>query len=372
MNSIFTSIYLFIFLAVLGILYRRYDDKLIEDSDINNNEAIKKYLLNGTSLGASSKPILWIHVPYEYNSRKWENFYSRSSFDLNQPYMYLTARSVIRQCKDDFTIVIIDDNSFEKLLPNWNINMKVISDPILYYIRKLGLMKLLHEYGGMLCPISFVCLKSLKTLYDTGCQATGMFVTEVINRNITATVNEFTASIDFCGCKKGNKTIKELVNFIERIISNDTTAEIKFTGDFSRWCMSRVLKKQMQLIDGTYTGTKTSSNHPILIENLLSSEFIELNKLAYGIYIMHDELKKRSRYNWFLKLSQQEVLESNTIIGKYILITNAPDSHKAPESQTHYNVENKKWIGFWTTPLFKKLYGLKPMFLGDNIPRENI
>jgi hypothetical protein len=75
-------------------------------------EAIQEYLLDGDTLGKSKKPILWLHVPYEYNSRNWLSFGSRSSFDLNQPYLYLTVRSIIKQCQGSFTICIIDDTHF--------------------------------------------------------------------------------------------------------------------------------------------------------------------------------------------------------------------------------------------------------------------
>ena len=87
MKSISRLLILFFILLVLGILYRRYEDKRErqESSDIYEN--IQQYLLDDDTLGKSKKPILWIHVPYEYNSRQWLSFGSRSSFNLNQPYL---------------------------------------------------------------------------------------------------------------------------------------------------------------------------------------------------------------------------------------------------------------------------------------------
>ena len=76
-----------------------------------------QYLLDDDTLGKSKKPILWIHVPYEYNSRNWLSFGSRSAFDLNQPYLYLTVKTIIKNCDESFKIVMIDDGSFEKLIP---------------------------------------------------------------------------------------------------------------------------------------------------------------------------------------------------------------------------------------------------------------
>ena len=152
---------LFFILIVVGFFYKQYSDKLQKEESGDVYESIQKYLLDDTTLGKSKKPILWVHVPYEYNSRNWLSFGSRSSFELNQPYLYLTMRSIIRQCDKSFTICIIDDASFKKLIPGWNINMTTISDPILSKMRMLGIAKLLYIYGGMLCPLSFVCLKDL-------------------------------------------------------------------------------------------------------------------------------------------------------------------------------------------------------------------
>ena len=138
MKNSFTNLFiLFFVLIVLGFLYRRYEDKLNRENNGDIYEAIQQYLLDGNTLGKSKKPILWIHIPYEYNSRNWLSFGSRNSFDLNQPYLYLTVKSIINHCNNSFTICIIDDNSFQKLIPGWNINMTTISDPILSNMRIL-------------------------------------------------------------------------------------------------------------------------------------------------------------------------------------------------------------------------------------------
>jgi hypothetical protein len=159
--SITNYITLVVILIILGIFYKLFEDKRKSEENKDNYETVQKYLLDDVTLAKSKKPILWIHVPYEYNSRKWLSFGSRSSFDLNQPYLYLTVRSIINHCDNSFTICIIDDNSFKKLLDDWNINMTTVSDPILSNIRKLGMMKLLYKYGGLMCPISFLCIKNL-------------------------------------------------------------------------------------------------------------------------------------------------------------------------------------------------------------------
>lgn len=364
-------IILFLILIVLGFLYKRYTDKIEREEKSDTYEAIQRYLLDGPTLGKSKKPILWIHVPYEYNSRKWLSFGSRSSFDLNQPYLYLTMRSIIRQCDKSFTICIIDDESFRKLIPGWNINMTSISDPILSNMRTLGIAKLIYIYGGLLCPLPFVCMKDLRGLYEDGTRGGKMFVCETINRNATSSEVDFSPSLSFYGAKKECPLMMELCHFIETTISNDYTAESVFLGEFSKWCMRHVQLGHFKVIDGTQIGTKTIEGKQIVIDDLISNDYLQIYPETYGILIPADEILKRHKFEWFARLSEKQVLQSDTIIGNYLLLAVAPGQPgilEPLEPAMNKEVENE-FVGFWKTPNMPGLYGLKPNLLGDNMQR---
>jgi hypothetical protein len=364
MKSITNLIILFVILIALVFLYRRFEDKRLREENNNNNNEIQKYLLNSETLGKSTKPILWIHVPYEYNSRQWLSFGSRSTFDLNQPYLYLTARSIIRQCDQSFTICIIDDKSFEKLIPEWNIDMSKISSPIVNNVRTLGLMKLIYIYGGMVCPISFLCMRDLFSLYEKGTINNQMFVCETVDRNITATEFNFYPNIMFCGANKECPIVMELCNYIAEVMSKDSTAESVFLGDFNTWLNKKANSNQIMLIDGREIGTKTMDDTPILLDHLMSNYYLDIYPNTYGIFIPSARLLNRIKFEWFARLSERQVLESNTIIGNYILLY----SGKKEEEGVLEPLQVKQdWVGFWKTPLYPGLYGLKPNFLGDNL-----
>jgi hypothetical protein len=370
---IMNYVILFAILAVLAILYRRFEDKRIREENKDNYHAIQKYLLDDVTLGKSKKPILWIHVPYEYNSRQWLSFGSRSSFDLNQPYLYLTVKSIINMCDDSFTICIIDDNAFQRLIPDWNINMNIVSDPILANIRTLGLMKLLYIYGGLMCPISFVCLKDLIGLYNKGTRGDRMFLCETADRNITSTDYNYYANLKFCGAPKECETIRELCDFIQRVISRDYTAQSVFLGDFNRWCNKRIQTGKINIIDGVEIGTKNIDESPILLDHLMSNYYLDLYKGTYGIYIPDDEILKRNKYEWFARLSAKQVLQSNTIIGNYLLLTNSPDGQTGilePLAPSQNKQTKNEFVGFWRVPSQAPYYGLKPNFLGDNLQKK--
>jgi hypothetical protein len=367
----FTNLFiLFFILIVLGVLYKRFEDKRIKEEEGDTYESIQKYLLDGTTLGESKKPILWIHVPYEYNSRHWLSFGSRSSLELNQPYLYLTVRSIIKQCDESFTICIIDDTSFKRLLPDWNINMTSISDPILSNMRLLGMMKLLYRYGGMFCPLSFVCMKNLNELYIKGTRGEKMFVCEVVDRNVTSTDVDFFPNLSFCGAPKECETTRELCNFIQRVSSHDYTADVKFLGEYDKWCMQRIESGRINLIDGVEIGTKTIDEKQIIIDDLMSNNYLDLYQGTYGILIPADEILSRRKFEWFARLSPKQVMESDTIIGNYILLSMSPEQGilEPLEPLTNKVIQNK-FVGFWKTPNYPGLYGLKPNFLGDNLSK---
>ena len=241
-------IILFVILISLGILYQKYLEKQSRHINVDNYSEIKQYLLKDKTLDKSKKPILWIYIPHEYNARNWLSFGSRSSCDLNQPYLYLTVRSIIKNCDSSFKIVLIDDGSFEKLIPGWNINMSFVGEPTKDYIRQLAMAKLIYNYGGINVPISFLCFRDLLSLYNKGTNHNTMFVGENNDMNITSTSKLFYPNSQFMGAQKNNETVKEFINFMERKISEDYTAQIQFLGEFDSWCHQKIINGKMRLI----------------------------------------------------------------------------------------------------------------------------
>ena len=368
MKNYTNYILLVVILIVTGFLYNRYKEKIERESTDENYSAIQKYLLTDPDLANIKKPILWIPIYNEYNSRNWLSWGSRSSFERNQPYQYLTVRSIITKCSDSFHICMIDDKSFAKLLPNWNIDMSAISSPVLDDMRQLGLAKILYAYGGMIVPPSFLCMRDLNEMYQMAENNNKMFICEMVNRNITSTTKEFFPNISFIGAPKECPIVKELIDFIQRTISSDYTSQSHFLGEFDRWCEYRVRKHQIILVNGKLVGTKTLDDTPILIDNLLSNQYIDLYSETYGIYIPADEILNRNHYAWFARMSQEQILESRVIICKYILLATVPNS---PKGTIEPFKKDKDWVSFWRVPSGAPVWGLKPDYLGNHLVKQN-
>jgi hypothetical protein len=363
-------IILFVILISLGILYQKYLEKHTTTANFDSYGEIKKYLLKDKTLDKSKKPILWIHIPHEYNSRNWLSFGSRSSNDLNQPYLYLTVKSIIKNCDESFKIVLIDDGSFEKLIPKWDINIALLADPVKCYVRQLALAKLIYTYGGLSAPISFLCFRDLIGLYNKGTNDDTMFVCENYDLNITATTKLFYPSAQFMGAKKENDTVKAFINFMERTISDDYTAQTGFLGEFDRWCNDKIANGKMRLIPGTDVGTRTVDDEPVTVETLLGQDYIHFYGKMYGIWIPDKMILKRTYYEWFARMSPEQIFQSQFILAKYMVLALAPDSHMGVIEPME-NDKGKDWISFWRVPISNtiNIWGPMPIGIGNNVPR---
>jgi hypothetical protein len=364
-------IILFIILISLGVLYQKYIEKQSNKNSFDDYGEITKYLLKDKTLDKSKKPLLWIHIPHEYNSRHWLSFGSRSTEELNQPYLYLTVKSIIKNCDESFKIIMIDDGSFEKLIPNWNININLLADPMKCYVRQLAMAKLIYNYGGMNVPISFLCFRDLISLYNKGTNDDTMFVCENYDLNITSTNKLFYPNAGFMGAKKENETLKQMIEFMERTISDDYTAQTKFLGEFDSWCNDKIVKGKMRLIPGTDVGTRTINDELVTVETLLGEDYIQFYGKMYGIWIPDKMILKRRHYEWFARMSPEQIFKSQFILAKYMVLALAPDSHMGVIEPM---VDGKDWISFWKIPINSNshtlnIFGPKPQFLGNNIPR---
>ncbi len=308
-----------IILLTAGVLYRKYQDNTEDFEKQENEKLIRKYLLNENIPSIVAKPILWIHIPYKLNARIWKAFGSRNTENLNEPYMYLTIKSIVSACSNSFRVCLIDDNSFEQLLPTFNVDFSKLPEPIDENIRTLSKLMLLKTYGGMFVPPSFVCSGNLKNMFNDGIKNQKMFFCEDVSRNSTSNIVNMFPSTEFMGCNRKCKTVDSCINYLQSLISRDSTAESKFDGNFNRYIFSLKEKNEVNIIPGDVIGTKDTNDDPIIIDQLFNDTPIELSRGTLGVLIPHDELLIRIKYKYFVYLSIPEILDSETFIGKYIL-----------------------------------------------------
>jgi hypothetical protein len=314
-------IFSIIVVGVLGYVSTQINKKM-DTTENDEYKIIKNYLLNDSPLYGHNRPKIWIHTKYEINARKWRDFYSRNSTDLNQPYIHFTIKSIIDHCGDDFNVCLIDDQTFSKLIPSWDIDIAILPEPIKSHYRELGLAELVYFYGGMVVPNTFLCLKNLKELYDECAQKEQPFVCENINRTTNLVKQRekmaFMPDVFFMGAVKNDPVLLELVDYLKkRNQTSHFTNELELVGDTSYWCLLMADKGKLQVINGELIGVKNRKKKPILLEDLLEENFLDLSPYSYGIYIPEAEVLKRTKYQWFAVLPVEQILDSNLIIAKY-------------------------------------------------------
>ena len=323
MNYYAKYIFVILLLIVLGFIFEKYKKSEAKQEKLDQYELIKKYLLNDSTLARTNKPLLWIHVAFDTNARWWPSFGSRNTACFNQPYQYLTIKSIVDKCGDSFNICLIDDKSFNKIIPGWSTKVANLPNPLRPHLRELAMTKLLYYYGGMTIPSSFICLKNLKPLYSKGLSSATMFCGELPSDSNVATYKEFFPNNKIMGCKKDCELMEQYINFLERTVSSDYTNELEFTGETDKWLYSHVRQKQIMPLDAKYFGCKTDNNEPVLIDNLLSDDDdFSVSSCAFGIYIPDNKLLLRTNLQWFARLNPEQVLRSNTIIARYLLLSN--------------------------------------------------
>jgi len=305
---------------ILSLLYNKYKSSEEDDEHMRNYKLVKKYLLNDSSLAKSKKPIMWIHMVYDINARWWPSFSSRNTDKLNQPYQYLTLKSIIDKCGENFNVCLIDDDTFTNIIPGWTIDMSLVADPIKTKIRQLALARILYYYGGFLIPSSFLCFQNLYPLYESLTAGHKMFVAEMLNRKGVSDQVTFFPSTKFMGCQKGCPLMSNYMNYLESLISTDFTAESHFVDAFGRWCFEKINQGEMNLIPADLIGARDINGKPVTLEMLMSNMFLNLSGQVQGLYIPADEILNRHAYQWFARLSAKQALASDTTLGKYFLI----------------------------------------------------
>ena len=290
---------MFILMTVLGYLYEKYRLKHDENEELKKYDAVKRFLLNEDTL-LSGKPILWIFNNYEMNARWWPSFFSRNTHRLNQPYIELCVQSVIKRCGDSFNICLIDDQSFSKLIPEWDIDFNRLANPVKKHMRLLALSRLLYYYGGLTIPNSTIVLKDLMPTFKENLKEHDAFTFEIVNRGSTSTYTSFFPTCKFIGCRKRSPIIKKFVDYLQKLNVNDYTSEMDFLDEPDRWLFQECQNKRMTLVGGEVIGVKTCKDKPVNIDCLLGTSYISFDTDALrALYIPGDEILRRTKYQWF-------------------------------------------------------------------------
>jgi hypothetical protein len=304
-------IFLYVFIVVLFCILihkyykKKYDKNVIEFK--KENVDIDVYFFSELYLKKSKNRKLWLHLPFEKNSREWGSFGSRSSHKLNLAYMSLCIKSIIDWCGQTYDIIIYDDTNIPAILPNTKVDLMKLSGTLLDKYRELCKLEILYTYGGVMVPPSLFLRKNIKEIDDPKL----WYVCETHNDNNVSFSNSI-QSTQLMGSNAENAELAKYINIYSSELKKDFVENHNFDINYFK-------TNNIPYIDGRLIGTKTRYNDKITIEDLMSNKKIILDKKHIGLYIPHEQLLKRRVYNWYCKLNEEEVLKCQVFISYYML-----------------------------------------------------
>ena len=299
-----TRTVLVVLISIASVLvYRHYQNNENTYDDDEHYRYAKDYFIGDDTIHAR-KPYLWVHAQGELNARNWESFGSRSSKQLNQPYLYLTIRSILDRCKESFNIFLIDDDSFRYLLPDWKVNLDLLPSPSKEHYRQFGLTSLLYHYGGITVPASTLVLKDLQSLFKNALKEKDAFTVQTaVDR----------PDPKFMGSVRHGDTIHRMRNIEGIMLKKDVTSEADFHNTLSKWCSGNT-----EVVCGGYVGTKKTCGNAVDLSELLGNNPVALHSDLYAIYLPADEILKRPKYTWFSRMSVEQFLASDLNLLHYV------------------------------------------------------
>ena len=144
---------------------------------------------------------------------------------------------------------------------------------------------------------------------------------KIINDTITNLDNEILPDDIILGCNKYCEKMKYYCDYVNNILKSDYTSESNLKGIKRQWLSLEVDDYNINVINGKLIGIKDVEDKYIGVEDLLGASFVNFDKNKSGIYINDEMLSKRLKYNWFNKLSKEDIFKSETVIGKQMLLS---------------------------------------------------
>ena len=95
-----------------------------------------------------------------------------------------------------------------------------------------------------------------------------------------------------------------------------------FNNTPSKYLNEQVKQRKITLVDGKLIGIKDETGNQVAIEDLFNTKYIQFIDNLLGINVPDKEISLRHSYNWINKITIQDLLNSDLLISKYLLLTN--------------------------------------------------
>ena len=298
--------------ANIQILNKPTKHNIDEDSVLEHH-----YFQNFINLETSSKKKIFIHVPYEKNQRKWDDFYGRSSNQLNIELCNLCIKSIIYHCSDNYDVILYNNNNVKDLIKEQNEkdlcniqNTKMLSGVDLIQWENYCKAKILYKFGGIIMDPYFFFYKCPK---DNILFPNTFHILQHTNEGLNVSSNELIPSTNyFMCCPRKDKNMKLYIIYLEYLCVHHYSLDHKH--------FDKTFEKLYALdsYDSKYMGIVDINNKPVQVRELFLKQEIIFDSNAFCLFINIPFLKKYTQHGWILKMNESQIKNSNIFIGEFI------------------------------------------------------
>ena len=266
------------------------------------------------------KPTVWVYLnSSDVNSRSWNDFMGRSSKAINLPFLNLCYETIVKHTKQHYHAEVITGladlagrlGGWDKLPDTMRNPDMFIREPEMNWIRAAVLAK----FGGLWVSPSTIWLKHMDALPKDKVVFFGT------NTDETYSTNNSVPALDVIWSPKAQhpvwveweNTVRERLNFL--------TGGSEFRHD-ERRDFAETLNKfpnDIQVLRLPEISRKDAPRRRIQLEDLLErsgSADAAFDIPSNGIYmpIALAELLQRENFGWFLRMSEDQILDSDMVI----------------------------------------------------------
>jgi hypothetical protein len=293
-----------------------YTNMAIDNDPYKDKELLKRGL---------DLPIIWLYYDNsEVNSRYWADFGSRSSRALNMPFLNLCYDNIVTLNNKEYRVEVIGglQGIAEKLDGVENMPTKMRN--LLSYVgeaeRNWIRAAILAKYGGLWLEPSSICLRKFGNLPDKI-----IFFGTDLDEQFSGPEGTDIPGMRGIWCYKAGHEV--FINWAKaaynRLENQNGGGQIR---NDAKWDWIEYASKNQDVIVWSYgeVDRKGASGKRIEIDDLFMTGEIDkmpfaISNKAYYVGIPWYEIKQRSKYGWFLRMSEEQIMENDLII-KYLLM----------------------------------------------------
>jgi len=284
-----------------------YSANAVDENKFNKRNLIKEGYNNRT---------LWLYYDQsDVNSRYWADFGARSSRVLSTPYLNLCYQSIAMKNGKTYNIKVLSGLSdVAILLGGWNHLPKPLQNPIanvgeaeLNYIRA----KVLNKFGGLWVNPSTIFLKPMSDYSEY--KKVVFFGTDK-----DETYADFngtpTPGTHIMYSPTPNHPVFEYLEKVALARIEKQEGGRQFRSDI-KWDLREVMNsnKDIEYLPECEFFRKENGRR-IQLEDLLGTSLVPVSPKACFIPLPNKELEERRNFEWFLRMSEEQILDSELYI----------------------------------------------------------